>query len=110
MNKDKQKTTDTPLVVLFKILATALLEASAGVAKVRDFDGEELITFSGIGGSNRATRCVAIPILRGHGKPFGGVQTKIKTQVIPGGAPFLILTRLCGIWAQSSISIKQVHQ
>lgn len=31
MNKDKQKTTDTPLVVLFKILATALLEDEQGI-------------------------------------------------------------------------------
>lgn len=33
MNKDKQKTTDTPLVVLFKILATALLEDEYGINK-----------------------------------------------------------------------------
>lgn len=31
MNKNKQKTTDTPLVVLFKILATALLEDEHGI-------------------------------------------------------------------------------
>jgi hypothetical protein len=31
MNKNKQKTTDTPLVVLFKILATALLDDEYGI-------------------------------------------------------------------------------
>jgi len=31
MNKNKQKTTDTPLVVLFKILATALLDDEHGI-------------------------------------------------------------------------------